>query len=196
MNISTILLAAGASKRLGKPKQLILKNNELLINRQLRLLRRVSQHCVCVVGARAKQVIAKISVNTIVISENRKWQEGMASSIKQGLSSLDTETDAVMILLVDQWRIELEHLTALIALAKSNPDAIVCCHQVLQNQKQYSPPVIFPRQYIKELQQVTGEQGAKKVIINHLDKVVSLECVNAFCDIDTPAQLDDYLDCL
>ena len=101
--LTAILLAAGGSRRLGQPKQLILFKNELLINYILKQIRDGGIKDIKVVlGSHFKEIKSQIIFDDVTVLENQKWEEGMSSSIKCGLMDVSLETRAVMFFIVDQ----------------------------------------------------------------------------------------------
>lgn len=190
-SLAVMILAAGASSRLGQMKQLLSIENTSLIERQLRLSLAISNHVFCVLGCKHDKVmpyIAHLPITTII---NTQWQQGLASSIACGVRKLPKHISAVMLVLVDQWQLteqdffnyqqqwvnhtELIHTTV---MQSSNS----------QNEK-WGPPTIFPQRYFAELTKLTGDQGAKSLLQKESVKLQKLYLPRAFIDVDTPKQL-------
>ena len=114
-NPAAIILAAGASHRLGQPKQLVTYNGETLIQRSIRIVTEAGASPVIVVlGANAAQIREVILVvPSIHIIENESWSEGMASSIRTGIAALrqySPHAQSTLILACDQPRTTLSLL--------------------------------------------------------------------------------------
>ncbi|HEX2917812.1 MAG TPA: NTP transferase domain-containing protein, partial [Edaphobacter sp.] len=102
MRVAAVVLAAGASQRLGTPKQLVRIGGETLVERTVRICREAGcDPVVVVLGAAADQVRSACSLDDAMLVMNRHWQEGMASSIAQGVSALDVNVDGCVITTCD-----------------------------------------------------------------------------------------------
>ena len=192
-NFAIVLLAAGQSSRLGQMKQLLPIQNKKLITVQLEMALKVTDKVYCVLGYQAKEIhdhIDHLPITTII---NSTWSEGMASSIARGVDALAPDTQAVMIILVDQWQLTSADLTRHLAYWQEAPDAIVVAQNesvMTENAKEkIGPPVIFPQHYFAELKQLTGQQGAKPLLKKYQDKLLKVALGHAFIDLDTPEQL-------
>ena len=114
----------------------------------------------------------------------------MASSIAAGVKELNTDINAVMIVLVDQWQIASTDITKLKTNWLNNPDAIIVSQNNSDQLKaSIGPPVIFPARYFSELCQLTGQQGAKPLLKKYKGYLLPVTMAHAFADIDTPEQL-------
>ena len=191
--LAILVLAAGQSARLGQMKQLITIKDKSLVEWQLAQALHVSDQVYCVLGFKASQVQARIDHLPITTIINSTWSEGMASSIARGVDALTPDTQAVMIILVDQWQLTSADLTRHLAYWQEAPDAIVVAQNesvMTENAKEkIGPPVIFPQHYFAELKQLTGQQGAKPLLKKYQDKLLKVALGHAFIDLDTPEQL-------
>ena len=227
--ITAILLAAGNSSRLGQPKQLVEINGESLLARQLTLAECHCYHSVIVLGYQAEQMQTALQVERQRSQRQRKtnaedkslnqteswsvvhatnWQEGMGGSLASGIKHILAseqlqESDAVLLLLVDQWQLQSADMIKLIDCFYQHPDKIIVSdwcqgdheHKALgQNSENtghnnFGPPVIFPARFFTNLSEHSGAQGAKAIISKQLDDVVFCEISNAEADLDTPEQL-------
>jgi len=187
--LAIIILAAGASSRLGQSKQLININGECLLERQSNLALSISKHVYCVLGSAAdlhRQVIEKKRIKIVV---NEQWQEGMSTSISAGIKVLPDHINAAMILLVDQWQLTTTHIEKITEQWLLTPNNIIVAKKSALATKQIGPPVIFPKTYFAQLMELTGEFGAKSVLKKHQKSIKSIEISAAFIDLDTPEQL-------
>ncbi len=116
--VPAIVLAAGASQRLGQPKQLLVYHGEFLIERAIRLANEAgASPVIAVLGAHYEIICASIAMNDAILAINDKWVEGIASSIHAGLRTLDAVAggaSGVLILSCDQPRLTAGHLRGLI----------------------------------------------------------------------------------
>ena len=101
-----IVLAAGGSRRLGRPKQLVRWRNDTLVAQSVRNAQALCGERVCVVlGAHRKEVAAALADTAPGFVANAHWQEGIASSIRSGVAALPPDCAAVLLLTCDQPRV-------------------------------------------------------------------------------------------
>jgi molybdenum cofactor cytidylyltransferase len=188
-NIEIIILAAGNSSRLGQAKQFVKIDKESLLHRQCKLALNFTENITCVFGYQHQKMIDEIAhlpVNCII---NEHWQQGLSSSIAKGVSSLATGTQAVMLLLVDQWQLNEDDLLLFFKQWQIDPNHI---HTAIGQSNEVSvsgPPVIFPQQCFVHLSQLKQGNGAKSVIEQHAKILRTIHMPAAFIDLDTPEQL-------
>jgi molybdenum cofactor cytidylyltransferase len=183
--IAGLVLAAGSSSRLGRPKQLLPVDGVPLVRRAaLAALNSSCERVFIVVGANRTAVIRAIADLNVEIICNRGWQEGIGGSVRTGIGTIGRtpDYDAALLMLVDQIRIDSEHLESLIAafrrhqqIAASGYDSIL------------GVPALFPRRYFGELRQLRGDSGAKGLLGKYASSIVSIPCPEASVDVDTPA---------
>jgi molybdenum cofactor cytidylyltransferase len=178
-----LLLAAGASRRLGQPKQLLERGGEPLIRRTARLLRQQVDRMVVVLGAHAGPVRAALQGVDADLVCNPDWAAGMGSSIACGAASLETAA-AVMIVLCDQYRIDENSLKSLRHAWQRRPQTITAARWP----GGFGPPVIFPADRLRDLRSLRGDQGARKLVAaDPSSQFVDLP--EAAFDVDRPADL-------
>ena len=198
-NIAIILLAAGCSSRLGRPKQLIAFHEENLLIRQCKVALEVSQSVYCVLGYQFQNMSNEIAHLPISIIENKCWQQGLSSSISAGINALNKQEDAVLLLLVDQWLLSSRDLLSLIECWENNQTKIISAvnniravtfedmsSEVLPPM---GPPVVFPSTFFPQLKQLTKGNGARSIIHSNIDELITMPLTHAFIDIDTPDDL-------
>ena len=163
--MNVIVLAAGASRRLGYPKQLVQFEGETLIRRAARIASEVGDAIVVTTRAFAD------AVRDVCVVINDEADEGIASSIRAGVAACDGD---VLLMLCDQPHVTADHLGAL-------RDAPIVATGYAET---IGVPAFFARQFRDELLALRGDVGAKKVIEAHRDvvKVVAFEA--AAVDID------------
>jgi molybdenum cofactor cytidylyltransferase len=190
--VAAIILAAGEAKRMGRPKQLIEWNGRPLIAHVVRqALEAALDPTVVVVGAYADQVRMAIEAITVPIVENRRWADGMSTSVQTGLAALEPDVDAAIFLLVDQPHIDAAHLRAMVAAYQRSRQPIV----VSAYQGRRASPTLFDRSFFDQLMQVRGDSGGRSIIRAHPDRVSAVEVDDEakLLDIDTQADLDKAL---
>jgi molybdenum cofactor cytidylyltransferase len=184
--VYAIILAAGASSRLGSPKQLVPWQNLTLLehalhNAQSLLPGRVS----VVLGAHADSIQASIDLSEVTIVNNPDWQAGMASSICAGIQALPASAEATLILLCDQPLVTRAHLQQLLNVWASKPNQIVASayHQAR------GVPALFPASYFGHLLKLTGDHGAKALLQQFSAQVTAVALPEAELDIDCAADV-------
>lgn len=186
--LSILIPAAGASNRLGQPKQLVQFKSDTLIQNAVNISESVSPlETIVITGANAEAVKNAVKQTTIRWVHNPHWSTGMGSSIAVGAANISSTSSGVMIVLCDQWRLQTSDLQAMAEAWLINPGRIV----VAQANGQYMPPVIFPSAFFKQLCELEGDQGAQKLIMTQPDLVTAMAMESAAIDLDTPEHLDD-----
>lgn len=181
-----IILAAGESARLGRPKQNLVFEGKTLLQRAAETA--LSTACgpvIVVLGANAEAIRQTISQYPVEIIYNADWPEGIASSIRLGIKELQQKpgVTSVILMLCDQ---PLVSATLLNELVEKRADAgIVACTY----ENTIGTPVLFSSAYFEELQLLTGNEGAKKILLKHPATVISIPFPLGGVDIDT---IEDY----
>lgn len=174
-----ILLAAGSSKRLGRPKQLLQYDGEPLVVRAARIASAVAPTIVVIPPDEAiRAVLSGAPPPTAAIIENPDRDEGVASSIRAGVAAT---TGDVLITVCDQPLVTSEHLQALID-AKS-PIAATGYSGIA------GVPAFFAAKFRDELLALRGDVGAKRVIEAHPGELVTVPFAAAALDVDTAADI-------
>jgi CTP:molybdopterin cytidylyltransferase MocA len=190
MSVPAIVLAAGASRRLGQPKQLIKLSGETLIERAISLANEAgAAPVIAVLGAHYEIICASIALKDAILSINDQWERGIASSIHAGLRTLDAvakDASGVLILSCDQPRLSAVHLRALIAtFIAQNQAAIVASAYA----GVHGIPAVFPRSMFAELLALRGDKGARALLINPPCPAIALNFEGGEVDIDEPGDL-------
>lgn len=182
-----VVLAAGGSTRLGRPKQLLEVGGEPLVRRAARVAGEAGfAPVVVVVGAAAAEVGAALAGGAFEIVTNPEWRSGMASSVRRGveaLTALRSDVAGVLLTTCDQPRVEAAHLAALRdALRDGVHDLAASSYG-----ETVGVPALFSRAVFAELRALEGEHGAKRVLTRAPRRVVSVALPGGECDIDTEA---------
>lgn len=190
MSVAAIILAAGASRRLGQPKQLLRLGGETLLEHTIRLANEARTAPVIVVlGANYEAICASVCLANAIAVCNEQWQTGIASSIHAGLDAIvraAADCDGAIVLVCDQPKLTSEHLQTLMrGFALSGNAAIVASRYA----GALGVPAIFPRSVFDDLRLLKGDQGARALLQNPTCVLVEIEFIGGEVDIDTPEDL-------
>ena len=192
MPVAAIVLAAGASRRLGQPKQLLMHGNETLLERAIRLAHEAGASPVVVVlGAHIHIIRASIPFKNAVSVVNNHWEQGISTSIHEGLRTLDkTAPDATGGLLIscDQPRLTAAHLRALIECFTAERAAAIAASTYAGA---LGVPAVFPRAVFPDLLALRGDIGARVLFAEPPCPLKTVEFAGGAVDIDSPADLDE-----
>jgi molybdenum cofactor cytidylyltransferase len=185
-HIHVVVLAAGASSRFGSNKQLVRVNGRPLMHTIVSRAVELAGHSVTVVlGAHAGELAPLLKHSPASVAVNRNWSEGIASSIREGLTHAPSTADGVLIVLADQAAVTTEDLRRLAGAWRRNPASIAAA----QYAGGVGVPAIFPRWCFRELNELRGDRGAQLLLQRHLDRLVRLPMPSAELDIDRPEDL-------
>jgi molybdenum cofactor cytidylyltransferase len=186
LNIAGVLLAAGTSSRLGQPKQLVDYNGVSLVCHAARhALGYCDAGLTVVTGAHHDEVLAALGNLPVRVVGNPGWREGIGSSIRQGVQSVAPDVRAILLMVCDQPMVNSRDLRRLLEAWKCRPGFVAASAYAGTK----GVPAIFPSGLRKELLNLNGDHGAKK-IIDAADDVSVVEMPNASFDVDTPDHLD------
>lgn len=183
--LAAIVLAAGGSTRLGRPKALLRFRQEALLARCCRLAARAVDGPVLVVlGAgrqRLRSLLARRSPR-VGIAVNPRWPDGLAASLQTGLAQLPSGVDGALILLVDQAWLMPGDLKSLVARwrRRAGQPAAACYVG------RHGAPAVIPRRFFAQLAGLRGDCGARQ-LLRELGSITSVSMPRAAFDVDTPA---------
>lgn len=184
--VALLLLAAGASSRMGQPKQLLAYRGRTLLRHAAETA--VATGCgpiVLVTGAIHDALIAEIDGLPLQAVHNPDWATGMASSIRAGLAAVaEAQPTAVLIMLGDQPLVTPELLRQLIAQQQLTQVPIVAAAYG----DTLGVPAIFDQCMLAALQQLQGAQGANRLISSLGAAVGRVAFPAGLFDVDTPEQ--------
>ncbi len=180
-----LVLAAGGSKRLGRPKQLLPYGAATILEHVLG----VAQSCqfaqlLCVVGGHADDLRATAQREGVEVIENPQFGEGCSSSIAAALRAVDPRSEALVLMLGDQPGVRAETVAALLAGRGAAPLA-VCAYADGRGH-----PLAFARSMFGELASLHGDKGVWKLLDRHASEVIEVPIESPIPrDVDT---WDDY----
>lgn len=186
-----IVLAAGSSSRLGKPKQLLRFRGETLLHRTISAARLADCSPILVVtGAHREEVEAEVeNVGGCSAVYNPEWRRGLGTSIHAGLVALSRQEhncEGVLVLACDQPWVDGRALAELLKKRIEEEKTIVATSYA-QTQ---GVPAYFARSHFPKLLALPDNEGAKAVIDQHPDEVALFTFPDAAVDIDTTADYE------
>lgn len=189
MNIAALVLAAGRSTRMGSHKLLEVLGDRPLI-----------RHCVdaalasnarpifVVTGHNEAAIRATLSSADVRFVSNPDFAEGLSSSLKAGVRALPSSIDAVIILLGDMPLITHDLINQMITFFNASPHALAL---VPSYQGGWGNPVLLSRKLFPEIEKLSGDAGARKLLHLHHRDVIEMPVTSddVLLDLDTPEAL-------
>ncbi|MDP3511583.1 MAG: molybdopterin-binding/glycosyltransferase family 2 protein [Sulfuritalea sp.] len=188
--VAALVLAAGSSRRMaGSNKLLAPVGGVPMVRRAANAA--LASRCVGVVvvtghdAAAVRQSLAGLELEFV---HNAAHESGMASSLRAGLQALPGDIDAVVVLLGDMPCIDAGHIDRLVEVFDPRRGNIV----VPMKDGRRGNPILWPRKFFAEMQQVQGDIGARELLQRHADRIDAAACDDEaiFADVDTPAALE------
>ncbi|MEP6614827.1 MAG: nucleotidyltransferase family protein [Mucilaginibacter sp.] len=187
-----IILAAGASGRLGQPKQNLNYNGKTLLQRSIdQALATGCAPVIVVLGANKEIIEPTIAGMQVDIAYNDKWREGMSSSIRAGITHLqktNAKISSVILMLCDQPFVTDGLLSQLIAVSTAK-SITVCAYD-----SAVGPPVLFDSYYFPDLLLLKGNEGAKQLMLKYEAHLTTVPFVLGCIDIDTKEDFERLKD--
>lgn len=167
--VTGLVLAAGGSSRLGRPKQLLPYGPGTLLDHVLETARacRFAQ-LLCVVGGSANEVSGQVNFSGVTVVQNRSFGEGCSSSIAAALTAVDPRSQRLVLMLGDQPGASGAAVRALIA---DHGDAPLAACGYADGR---GHPLLFARSMFGELAQLHGDKGVWKLLDRHAADVVDV----------------------
>ncbi len=187
--VAAIILAAGASRRMGQPKQLLPYRGQTLLRYVIQCA--IASSCspvIVILGANAEQIEPEISRLPIKIVKNTEWNEGISSSIRCGITYVQEQflnIDAVVFLTCDQPFVSARIIEQLIDVYNSTNKFIIASNYG----KATGIPALFTCHFFSKLMDLQGDRGAKKIINQYQYLVHQIDFPGGAIDLDT---LENY----
>lgn len=180
-----IILAAGNSTRLGRPKQLLPYQGKTMLTHVIAEAQAASlQPVIVVTGAYHAAIQDSLEEQPVHIVFNPQWETGMASGIVAGLDKALTllpHLQSVIVAVCDQPHISSDLFRSLVQQQTDSGRGMIACAY----SETYGTPVLFHRRYFKELSMLSGDAGAKQLLKRHDEDVATLPFPEGKIDIDT-----------
>ena len=185
--VSAIVLAAGSGSRFGGGKLLAPFEGRTLIEATLDGLREAPvDEIIVVVGKQAEELRSVCEPYGARVVENLGWEEGMSTSVRAGLTNVEPETRAAVVLLADQPLVGPEAVARLVSAYEAGAGVAVATYGGAPRN-----PVIFARETWPLLgEELSGDEGARRFIRSHPESVTEVPCD----DVADPADVDTVED--
>jgi molybdenum cofactor cytidylyltransferase len=193
MKVGIIILAAGESKRMGVPKQLLDVFGESVLKKVVN--EALKTHCypiTVVVGAHKKHIVPELEGIPVTITDNPHWQSGIGGSIRMGLIGtylVSKEIDAVIITTSDMPLVNAEVFNALIVKAEAS-DALLI---VSDYGEAKGVPALIKRPLFEELLDLEGDEGVRQIFAKYKTSLTAVDFPGGLTDLDTKEDYYNYL---
>jgi molybdenum cofactor cytidylyltransferase len=167
--VTGLVLAAGGSKRLGQPKQLLPYRDTTLLDHVLSTARAVEfDQLICVIGGGASEVLQTIDFSAVTVVENQQFGEGCSSSIAAALRTVDPRCEVLVLMLADQPGVAADTVNRLLAGRGGAPLA-ACAYEDGRGH-----PLAFARSMFGALANLHGDRGVWKLLDHHGEVVADV----------------------
>ena len=188
VEVKGIILAAGASRRMGAVKSLLPFGRSLLLDRVIEnVAQSMLEEVVVVLGHEAETIRRKINFRGLKTVINADYEKGQSSSLRTGLCSIRDDTDGAMFLLGDQPFVDAKIIDSLVRVFSEHPsDVIIPTHLGRRGN-----PVVVPCSLFPMIKDITGDTGVRVLFSRLKDQIREVDVANPgiLLDIDT---LEDY----
>ena len=176
MRSGALILAAGASTRLGHPKQLVRLGGETFLDRSVRIAKEADcAPVVIVLGSSEEQIRNECRLEDAMIVSNADWAEGMGTTLSCGVQAFE-DVEGILVMTCDMPAVTADHLCALMALEQLAASSYGGRKGV---------PAYFPRDQFPQLLELKGDVGAREL----LRFAAEVELVGGEFDVDTSEDL-------
>jgi molybdenum cofactor cytidylyltransferase len=189
--VAGVVLAAGASTRMGENKLFLRVDGESLLRRSVRTAAEGGlEPVVVVLGHESERALRELDVLACRIVVNPRHAEGQATSFRAGIGAVPETSPAAVILLADMPRVTAEMVAALVArYRESRPPLVVSEYGGV-----HAPPTLYDRTLFAEIGAMTGDGCGRQIVKRHRGEAESLAWpAERLADIDTPADRERLL---
>jgi molybdenum cofactor cytidylyltransferase len=189
--VSAVVLAAGSSTRFAgeAPKQLTVFEGASMVRRiaQVALASKASE-VIVVTGFQQARVAAELKGLSAHCVYNRRFQQGLSTSVKTGLWAVSDRSSGVLFIPCDQPRLDTATLDLLVDAYRRGRGSIL----VPAYRGRRGAPVLFDRKFFAELAAIAGDEGGRQVLLRHPNEVVEVELHDdrPLHDFDTVEELE------
>ncbi|WP_440224953.1 nucleotidyltransferase family protein [Dokdonella sp. MW10] len=181
-----IVLAAGSSSRLGRPKQLVMLDGEPLVRRVVRFALETSPlDAVVVTGAPVEgldEALHRLAARHVRCDDHA---QGMSASLRTGLAALTADCAAALVVLTDQPALDAAHLEALVSTWRARPEHAVASGYA----DTLGVPAVLPRAWFTGLATLQGDRGARDLLRARRAEVEIVAAPALAADLDTTGDL-------
>jgi molybdenum cofactor cytidylyltransferase len=186
-NVAAVILAAGRSSRLGRPKQLLTFHGETLIRRSVRAAAEGGcDPVIAVVGSLGDAIQRELRSTSTIVVENPEWQRGLGTSIRRGLQEIGDSIGAVVLLTCDQPLVDKALIAQLIGVHEKTRKQIVASSYA----NTLGVPALFDRSCFADLLALPDDSGAKTLLTSRPNDVAAVTFEQGAIDIDTPEDFE------
>tara|TARA_Y100000389_G_scaffold144569_1_gene142938 strand:+ start:291 stop:896 length:606 start_codon:yes stop_codon:yes gene_type:complete len=185
-NIPHVLLAAGPSKRMGQPKQLLSWKNKSLIQFQVETILPTTEKLYVILGAFTSLIHPLLKDYKVELIQFDQWEKGMGNSLAYGIQKilyLNSKIEGILISLIDQPLVSTSHYLDMRSTFKKGKNQIIASES---DSGWSGVPVLFDAYYFDELQKLSGEEGAKLILKKNEANTILINAGNKLIDMDTP----------
>lgn len=188
-----IVLAAGGSRRLGHPKQLLKRDGETLVHRAVRLaLATRPLRMLLVTGGHGDAIGDAVADLDVEVVFNPAWEEGLASSLRAAAFALQGNPAHCLLLGCDQPALQLLHLQVLLQGAVSSSSG---CAATRHGEARGIPVMVSAGMLADEVRELSGDRGLRAALQRlPRDSIHLLEASELQFDLDTPADVQHAIE--
>jgi molybdenum cofactor cytidylyltransferase len=187
---AAVILAAGASRRLGQAKQLLAIAGEPLLRRAVRIADEVGcQPIIVVLGFEAHRMHTAFDGFRVIVAMNEDWRAGMGSSMRSGVQTalqISPPPDDILLMVCDQVRLGADVLRQLLHLH----GLARCPITAARYGGRLGVPAVFSSIFFPDLADVSGDQGARGILERNAARVGVVDFLEGALDLDTPEDLE------
>ena len=191
--ITGILLAAGASRRMGSQNKLLsdLNGKTMIEVVATELINSKLSHIIVVTGHESEKIKAALTSLDLNFIHNHEYQRGLSTSLKTALEIIPKDTDGIIVCLGDMPLIKAMHIDKLIDAFNPIEGNSIC---VPVYGRKRGNPIVWSNEYLTQIRSIDGDIGAKNILDEHIEQIteVPMEENAVLFDIDTPEHLDNY----
>lgn len=178
--VPSVILAAGASRRLGTPKQLVSRDGVTLLRRIALTALAGGGPVIVVTGFRSAEMAAELAGLPVQVVVNPAWEEGMGASLRHGVAALPAGASGVLLLVCDQPAVTPDLLERLQAAHRAAPEKLVACAYG----GTLGIPALLPARLFPQLRACRGDQGARGLLQG--EAVIPITFPEGALDVDRP----------
>jgi molybdenum cofactor cytidylyltransferase len=189
--LACVLLAAGGSRRLGEPKQLLRRRGQPLLLHAVAALRAAAPTAplIVVLGAHRSRLrlVLRRAAPDATVATNPRWADGLASSLQAGLARVPRSARALLVTLVDQPHVDTAALRRLLAAWRRRPGQPAAANY----DNRAGVPAVLPRRYWRAVRALHGDSGAR-ALLRHAAALTLVDMPEAVVDLDTPEDVSAW----